>query len=85
MVIAFVGGIVLGFLFFYSLDFGVNESKRFKNPSLFIFITSLVRIIILLGGFYFLAQNNGYNFFAALIGALVSRIYIVYFYKNKRK
>ncbi|MGL4672210.1 ATP synthase subunit I [Cetobacterium sp.] len=84
MVIAFIGGIVLGFLFFYSLDFGINESKKFKNPSLFIFITSLIRVIILLAGFYFLAQSSGHKFFAALVGALVSRIYIVYFYKNKR-
>ncbi|MGL4868238.1 MAG: ATP synthase subunit I [Cetobacterium sp.] len=49
-----MGGRLLGFLFFYSLDFGVNESKRFKNPSLFIFLTSLVRVGILLAGFYFL-------------------------------
>lgn len=85
MVLAFIGGILLGFLFFYSLDFGVNESKRFKNPSLFIFLTSLVRVGILLAGFYFLSQHSGQNFFAALLGALVSRIYIVYFYSKNRK
>ncbi|MGL4971170.1 MAG: ATP synthase subunit I [Cetobacterium sp.] len=85
MVIAFIGGIILGFLFFYSLDFGVKESQKFKNPSLVIFLISLARVAILLGGFYFLAQSSGHRFFAALVGALVSRIYIVYFYKNRRK
>ncbi|MGL5000046.1 MAG: ATP synthase subunit I [Cetobacterium sp.] len=85
MVLAFIGGIVLGFLFFYSLDFGVNISKNLKNPSLFIFLSSLARVGILLAGFYYLSQNSGHNFFAAILGALASRIYIVYFYKKNRK
>ncbi len=84
MIIAFIGGIILGFLFFYSLDIGVNESKKFKNPSLFIFVTSIVRILLLLIGFYYLAQNSGNRFFAALVGAILSRVYIVYFYRNKK-
>ncbi len=85
MVIAFIGGIILGFLFLYSLNFGVAESKKFKNPSLFIFVTSILRIFLLLAGFYYLAQNSGYRFFAALIGGILSRVYIVYFYKNPKK
>ena len=85
MIIAFIGGIILGFLFFYSLNFGTNEIKKFKNPSLFIFVTSILRIFLLLAGFYYLAQNSGHRFFAALLGAILSRIYIVYFYKNKKK
>lgn len=84
MIIAFIGGILLGFLFFYSLNCEINKSKKFKNPSLFIFITSIVRILILLGGFYYLSQNSGYRFFAALVGVILSRVYIVYFYKNDK-
>lgn len=84
MIIAFIGGIILGFLFYFSLNLGTNEIKKFKNPSLFIFITSLLRIFLLLAGFYYLAQNNGYKFFAALVGAVLSRVYVVYFYKNKK-
>lgn len=85
MIIAFIGGIILGLLFFYSLDLGISESKKLKNPSLFMFVTSVVRILFLIIGFYYLSQNNGYKFFAALIGVFLSRIYIVYFYKNKKK
>ncbi|MGL5000916.1 MAG: ATP synthase subunit I [Cetobacterium sp.] len=85
MILAFLGGIVLGLLFFYSLDLGLESSKKFQNPSLFIFLASLFRILILLVGFYYLSQNNGHNFFAAILGALASRIYIVYFYKKNRK
>ncbi|MGL5989458.1 N-ATPase subunit AtpR [Cetobacterium sp.] len=85
MLLAFIGGIFLGFLFFYSLDFGIKGSEKFKNSSLFIFLASLIRIIVLLVGFYYLSQNSGRNFFAALVGALASRIYIVYFYRKNRK
>ncbi|MGL5087888.1 MAG: ATP synthase subunit I [Cetobacterium sp.] len=85
MVLAFIGGIVLGFLFFYSLDFGLKFSKKFQNPSFFIFLASLFKIVVLLVGFYYLSQNSGRNLFAALVGALASRIYIIYFYRKNRK
>lgn len=84
MIIAFIGGIILGFFFFYSLSCTADKSKKFKNPSLFIFVTSILRVFILLVGFYYLSQNSGYRFFAALAGLILSRIYIVYFYRNKK-
>ena len=73
---ALIGGIILGILFFGGLWYTVRIGLRSKKSSL-IFMGSLVlRMAIVLLGFYFVGANNWQKMLVCLGGFLIARIVI---------
>lgn len=77
MILAFVGGIFLGIFFFGGLYFTIEKMQKIKHPALFMVLSLLIRMAILLLGFYLLMNSQYQNLLAALVGVLISRFILI--------
>lgn len=73
--IGLLAGILLGGLFFGGLLYTVTHLADWKYPKNVLLISFLLRLALILGGFYLIMQWNGYGIFAALIGFFLIRVY----------
>ncbi len=83
MVIAFVGGVVLGVFFFGGLYWTVRQFERARNPALLMIASLVVRMLILLIGFYYLMDGDYRNLLTALVGLLLVRFVMIMNTKKK--
>ncbi|HAE62172.1 MAG TPA: ATP synthase subunit I [Eubacteriaceae bacterium] len=74
MLIAFIVGGLLGFIFFGGLYLSVTMLNKLKYPALFMSASLIIRMVILLAGIYFISSGNGYNMIAALSGVVIVRV-----------
>lgn len=82
---ALLAGIALGVLFFGGLWFTVNKGLRLKRPAL-IFIASLViRMTIVVLGFYYIGADNWQKMIVSLVGFLLARIVITRYTNKENK
>ncbi|NLB20334.1 MAG: ATP synthase subunit I [Clostridium sp.] len=77
MILAFIGGILLGIFFFGGLYLTVERMQKVKHPALFMIFSLLLRMAILLLGFFLLMNNQYQNLLAALVGVIVSRFFLI--------
>lgn len=75
-------GFVLGVLFFGGLWFTVKKSVSVKNPVLWIFGSFIVRMGIVLLGFYYLIQFGWHAMFLGLFGLIMARFITMYFIRK---
>ena len=85
MIIAFFGGILLGMVFFGGLYFTVERIQRVKHPALLMIFSLLLRMTMLLFGFYLLMNNRYQNLLAALVGVMISRFFLIQMFGNVKK
>lgn len=85
MIIAFIGGIFLGIFFFGGLYLTVEKMQKVKHPAIFMILSLLLRMAILLLGFYLLMNSNYQNLLVALVGVLISRFILIKKLGNKNK
>lgn len=85
MIIAFLGGILLGIFFFGGLYFTVERIQQVKHPVLFMVLSLLIRLAILLLGFYLLMDSRYQNLLAALAGVLLSRFFLIRKFGHTKK
>ena len=78
----FLGGAVLGILFFGGLWFTVKKSVIAKRPALLILISFFVRIAITVIGFYVLGGDNWQNILLCLFGFIAARFAVLYVTKT---
>jgi len=76
MVLALMGGGVLGALFFYGLWVTVKRSVATKIPALWFLGSTVLRTVIILAGFYFVSKGNLQRLLVCLLGFVLAR-YIV--------
>ena len=76
LVLALIAGGSLGALFFGGLWWTVRKSFSSRQPALWFLGSSLLRTIIVLAGFYFIALGNWHRLLAALLGFAVARLMV---------
>jgi len=74
-----MAGIGLGVLFFGGLWWTVNKSVTSRRPGLLVFISLIVRLSVILAGFYVVAGARWQEWLACLVGFVVSRFLVTRF------
>ena len=82
---ALLGGIVLGILFFGGLWYTVRIGLRSKRSGLIFMGSLIIRMAIVLLGFYFVGGNNWQKMLVCLGGFLIARIVISLYTKKYEK
>ncbi|MBC7628733.1 ATP synthase subunit I [Ferruginibacter sp.] len=79
---AFIVGLLLGVLFFGGLWITVKKIINSKTPGLLMVGSFVLRITIVLAGFYFIGLGDWKKLIACLIGFMVSRFTVIYLTKS---
>jgi F1F0 ATPase subunit 2 len=83
IILAFLAGLVLGTLFFGGLWFTVKRAVASTNPSIVILVSFVLRMAIVLVGFYLVGSGNLQRFVIALAGFIIARFLVIHFTKTK--
>ncbi len=73
---ALLAGVLLGIIFFGGLWFTVRIGLRSKNTALIFMGSVILRMAIILVGFYYIGANNWQKMLVCLGGFLIARIVI---------
>lgn len=76
MLPAFIGGIVLGILFFGGLWLTIQKALHSKKPALLFVGSFMLRMAVFLTGFYYVSQNSWQKMLVCLAGFLIARTII---------
>jgi F1F0 ATPase subunit 2 len=82
MILAFIGGLVLGVLFFGGLWLTVKKSVTSKIPALWVFGSFFLRIGITLIGFYYLSLGHWQRLLICVLGFVAARYIVIRFTKS---
>lgn len=85
MILAFMAGIVFGILFFYGLWITVKKAVTANIPALWFVGSFLIRIAIVLTGFYYISQGNWQRLLVCLLGFMTARYIIKRFTSPKKE
>lgn len=83
MLISFLGGLILGVLFFGGLYMSVNRLTSVSSPALMMLISTMLRMAMLLAGVYLLLRGELKNGIAALVGIVVAKFVSVYLVRKR--
>ena len=81
VILSLIAGIVLGTLFFGGLWLTVKIAVKSAYAALWVSASSLIRTIIALTGFYFVADGNWQKFLACLLGFVTARFIVMFLTK----
>ncbi len=81
MILSFIGGIVLGTIFFGGLWFTVKKAVVAKIPALWVFGSFIFRVGIVLPGFYFIGAGNWQRLLVCLLGFIAARFIVIHITK----
>ena len=76
LVLALIAGVSLGALFFGGLWWTVRKSFSSKQPALWFFGSSLLRTMVVLAGFYFIALGHWQRLLVSLLGFAMARLMV---------
>ncbi len=82
MILSFIGGMLLGTLFFGGLWFTVRKLTSSKMPALLVLSSFLFRVSIALLGFYFIGLGDWRKLVACMIGFIIARFVIIHYTKS---
>ena len=85
MVLAFIGGLVLGTLFFGGLWLTVKKSVTSKIPALWVFGSFFLRVGITLIGFYYISLGSWQRFLICVVGFIAARYIVIYLTKSNEE
>ena len=69
-------GLLLGAIFFGGLWWTIRKGMTSPRPALWFFSSLILRMAVVLVGFYWVGQNNWRRLMACLIGFVVARILV---------
>jgi F1F0 ATPase subunit 2 len=81
IILAFITGIALGIIFFGGLWITVKKIVTAKIPALWVLCSFIVRVGIVLLGFYFIGAGNWERLLICLLGFIAARFIIIHFTK----
>lgn len=81
IILSFVAGIALGIIFFGGLWLTVKKIVTAKIPVLLMLGSFIVRVGIILFGFYFISSGNWQRLVSCLIGFIAAKFIVIYFTK----
>ena len=91
IILAGMAGIGLGVLFFGGLWWTVNKCVSSQRPGLLVFVSLIVRMGMILAGFYVVAGAHWQRLLACLLGFIVARFMVTQYvpplierYKTRR-
>lgn len=73
MFLSFLMGILTGAIFFGGLYWTLQQMDTVRHPALFMMFSLIVRLAILLGGFYLIMDGRYQNILIALVGVILTR------------
>ena len=82
IILAFIGGMLLGVIFFGGLWFTVKKIIKSKTPALLMLSSFIFRIIIVLLGFYFIGLGDWKKLITCLVGFIIARFVVIYYTKS---
>jgi F1F0 ATPase subunit 2 len=74
---ALAAGVLLGAIFFGGLWWTVHKGVTAKNPALWFLGSLLLRMGIVLAGFYFVARGDWKTLSLCLLGFLIARVVVL--------
>ncbi len=74
LVFAGVAGVILGAIFFGGLWLTVNRGLQSSRAALWFFVSLLLRISIVLYGFYLIGHTHWQRLVACLVGFILARL-----------
>jgi F1F0 ATPase subunit 2 len=77
LVLALVAGLVLGAIFFGGLWWTVRKGISSKSPALWFLGSMVLRMGIVLAGFYFIGRGDWQRLVVCLLGFIIARIIVM--------
>jgi F1F0 ATPase subunit 2 len=78
MLLALMGGILLGAFFFGGLWWTVQKGLRSQHPALWFFVSFLLRTSITLAGLYCVSGGHWQRLIACLLGCILARLIVTW-------
>jgi F1F0 ATPase subunit 2 len=78
MILAFILGLALGLLFFGGLWFTIEKTINAKMPGIWVLGSFLLRVSIVMIGFYIISQGSWQRIIICLLGLIAARFMITY-------
>jgi len=82
IIFAGIVGLLLGGFFFGGLLWTVRKGVSSSSPVLLFAGSFVIRTVIVLAGFYFVSNEDWKRIVSCLIGFIISKIIIKWFYKS---
>lgn len=79
LVLASLAGILLGVIFFHGLWWTVRKGMLSTRPALWFLVSFLLRIGIVMTGFYVVGQGDWRRLVACLVGFTTARFLVTWF------
>ena len=77
LALALVAGLGLGVIFFGGLWWTVRKGMFTKSPALWFLASLLLRMGIVLAGFYFVGRGNWQRLISCLLGFIIARFIVM--------
>jgi F1F0 ATPase subunit 2 len=77
LAVALLAGLILGAIFFGGLWWTVRNGVSSKHPALWFLGSILLRMGIVLLGFYFVGRGNWQRLVACLLGFIIARFFVI--------
>jgi F1F0 ATPase subunit 2 len=77
LALAMFAGILLGAIFFGGLWWTVRKGISAKSPALWFLGSMLLRMAIVLAGFYFVGRGNWQRLVSCLLGFIIARFIVM--------
>ena len=77
VVLAAGAGVLLGAFFFGGLWWTIKTGVSFTHPALLFIASMIIRISVVLAGFYFVACCRWERFLGCLVGFIIARIIVM--------
>ena len=85
MILAFIGGLLLGTIFFGGLWFTVRKLVISKIPALWFLGSFILRVSITLIGFYYISYGSWQRLLICVAGFITARYSVIYFTKSNNQ
>jgi F1F0 ATPase subunit 2 len=79
LMLALLAGVLLGGVFFGGLWWTVKKGMASKRPALWFLVSFLLRMGIVMAGFYFVGQGDWRRLVTCLVGFVIARLFITRF------
>ena len=81
--IAFLVGVILGIFYFGGLYLSVKKIDKVKYPSLLMTVSFIIRMSLLILGFFYISKGDYRNILLALAGVILIRFIMTFTVKSK--
>ncbi len=80
-----IAGILFGAIFFGGLWWTVYKAALSKQPAVLFLVSLLIRISVVLIGFYFVGRGHWERFLICLVGFITARFIVIWLTRNIKK